>query len=404
MSNLLLLSQAYPPDPTATGQYLSQLAEHLCQNGHNVTVLSGECGYEARQKPMPLNYSTGNLVIQRLKTSQTRSSTSMIFRVLRQLGFIVQIFFAGIRVPRADVIFFVTTPPLIGLSVWLLAKFRKIPAVLWWMDINPDQAVLAGFLKPNDWKVLLFTKYNHILLQSMSNVILLDHYMERRVKKAYAVSGSHIISLWPLIQHNSKNISPKNFLKNHGLLGKIVIMYSGNHSLVHPLDTLLEAIEDYEDRQDISFVFVGNGPGKSFVTKWKHKHTLVPVKQLPYQPMENIDESLGAADLHVVSMGSDMPGCVHPSKAYTVLAMGKPLLYLGPKESAIGQWIKDNHIGWQIDHGDVDRLRQILEIFLGMSRTERLEQSKKVLKFAENYLDRNKKLNEIQNVIESCLK
>ena len=125
---------------------------------------------------------------------------------------------------------------------------------------------------------------------------------------------------------------------------------------------------------------------------------------LPYQPMENIDESLGAADLHVVSMGSDMPGCVHPSKAYTVLAMGKPLLYLGPKESAIGQWIKDNHIGWQIDHGDVDRLRQILEIFLGMSRTERLEQSKKVLKFAENYLDRNKKLNEIQNVIESCLK
>jgi colanic acid biosynthesis glycosyl transferase WcaI len=400
MADWLLLSQAYPPDPTATGQYLSQLAEHLIQKGHKVTVLSGECGYEGRQNPMPLNYNKGNLFIQRLKASQQRSSTSLISRVRRQLGFIVQIFFAGMLVPRPDGILFVTTPSLIGFSVLLLVKFRKIPAILWWMDINPDQVVEAGLLKPNDWKVFFFTKYNQILLQSLNSVILLDHFMARRVKKAYVLPDSHIVSLWPLVQQKTKINSPKNFLNNHGLLGKIVIMYSGNHSLAHPLDTLLESMKGYENRQDVSFVFVGDGPGKAVVTKWKHKHSLVPVKQLPYQPLEIIDESLGAADLHVVSMGTEMSGCVHPSKAYTALAMGKPLLYLGPKESAIGQWINSNLIGWQVEHGDVDRLIEIIEIFLGMTRKERLEQSKRILQFAKNNLDRVSKLNEIQNVME----
>ena len=81
MADWLLLSQAYPPDPTATGQYLAQLAEHLCQDGHRVTVLTGECGYEGRQNPMPLHETKGNLVIQRLKASPTRSTASLISRV-----------------------------------------------------------------------------------------------------------------------------------------------------------------------------------------------------------------------------------------------------------------------------------------------------------------------------------
>ena len=135
----------------------------------------------------------------------------------------------------------------------------------------------------------------------------------------------------------------------------------------------------------------------------KNKHIHVPITLLPYQPLVNLDESLGAADLHIVSMGTTMPGCVHPSKAYTVLAMGKPILYLGPKESAIGEWIKINPIGWQVDHGDASGLRKILKNYIRKSCEERLELSEKVLKFAELHLNRNKKLNEIKEVMEeSC--
>ncbi|SVE44817.1 uncharacterized protein METZ01_LOCUS497671, partial [marine metagenome] len=187
MADWLLLSQAYPPDPAATGQYLAQLAEYLIHEGHRVTVLTGERGYEGRQNPMPLHETKGNLVIQRLKASPTRSTASLISRVRRQLAFIVQIFFAGMRLPKPDGILFVTTPHLIGAAVWLLVKLRKIPAVLWWMDINPDQAVAAGLLKSDDWKVHSFKQYNRILLQSLSTVILLDHFMAKRVRKAYAL-------------------------------------------------------------------------------------------------------------------------------------------------------------------------------------------------------------------------
>ena len=102
-------------------------------------------------------------------------------------------------------------------------------------------------------------------------------------------------------------------------------------------------------------------------------------------------------------MGTTMLGCVHPSKAYTVLAIGKPILYSGPKESVIGEWIKNYPIGWQIDHGDASGLRKILQNYIRKSCEERLELSEKVLKFAELHLNRNKKLNEIKEVMEeSC--
>ena len=45
--------------------------------------------------------------------------------------------------------------------------------------------------------------------------------------------------------------------------------------------------------------------------------------------------SLSAADLHVVVMGEAFVGIVHPCKIYNILAVGAPVLYLGPCPSHV---------------------------------------------------------------------
>src|SRR4029079_11338516 len=108
----------------------------------------------------------------------------------------------------------------------------------------------------------------------------------------------------------------------HGLAGKFVVMYAGNHSPCHPLDCLLEAAEKLSSRADIAFGFVGGGSEQRKVEEFARTRQLENILCLPYQPQEELSAVLSAADLHVVAMGEAFPGIVHPCKVYNILTIG----------------------------------------------------------------------------------
>jgi glycosyltransferase involved in cell wall biosynthesis len=127
-------------------------------------------------------------------------------------------------------------------------------------------------------------------------------------------------------------------------------MHSGNHSLAHPLGTLLDAARALRDDARIRFVFIGGGVGKREVEA-AVRESLPNVLALPYQPLEKLAETLAAADVQVVAMGEAMVGCVHPRKVYGALAAARPVLYLGPADSHVGEIISAG-VGGRVAHGD----------------------------------------------------
>jgi len=50
---VLLINQVFHPDPQATSQYLSSLAEELATRGHEVTVLTGSRDYDDPERLYP---------------------------------------------------------------------------------------------------------------------------------------------------------------------------------------------------------------------------------------------------------------------------------------------------------------------------------------------------------------
>jgi hypothetical protein len=84
---------------------------------------------------------------------------------------------------------------------------------------------------------------------------------------------------------------------------------------------------------------------------------------LPYQPREALPESLAAGDLHLVAMGDAMVGIVHPSKIYSALAVGRPVLALGPRHSHVAELVHRHRLGWHIEHGDVPEATRALQEF-----------------------------------------
>jgi hypothetical protein len=140
-------------------------------------------------------------------------------------------------------------------------------------------------------------------------------------------------------------------------------MYAGNHSPCHPLDTLLEAAVSLAERKELAFCFVGGGSEQSKVREFALKNKLKNIYCLPYQPQKNLSGVLSAADLQVIVMGDAFAGIVHPCKIYNVLAIGTPFLYIGPKESHMGDIIarlKEPGYALQSIHGRADVVSQII--------------------------------------------
>jgi hypothetical protein len=151
------------------------------------------------------------------------------------------------------------------------------------------------------------------------------------------------------------------FRAAHRLSDKTVIMYSGNHSPANPLRTLLDAAVRFKDDDAVRFLFVGGGLVKKDVEATIRDHGLTNVVSLPYQPLDALGNSLGAADVHVVSLGDNMVGIIHPCKVYGAMAVGRPILFLGPRPSHVSDLLDAHPIGWQVSHGDVDQTVRTIE-------------------------------------------
>ena len=148
---------------------------------------------------------------------------------------------------------------------------------------------------------------------------------------------------------------------------KVVIMYSGNHAYVHQLDTLLEAALILRDNSRFLFVFVGGGVRKKDVTEFKIKHNLANIVQLPFQPRENIHNSLGSSDIQVVILGNGQVGYTHPNKVYGAMYICKPILYIGPTESHVADLINDLDGNISVQHGESQILAEKIEAMFSRS-------------------------------------
>lgn len=347
----LIVSQVYVPDPAAVGQYMASAAEALVARGAEVRVLTADRGYDDPAIRYPRRETRGGVDVRRLPFSSL-GKRSLPVRLAGMLSFLGQACLRALFMPRLDAIIVSTSPPMAGVLLAAVARLRRVPLAFWAMDLNPEQAVALGKAKPGGLAARLFAASNRFLQGTATRVIVLDRFMAARLEQR----GPHrpptrIIPPWPLESDRIGAGDGAGFRRAHGLEGKFVVMHSGNHSLAHPLTTVLEAARALRDDPRLRFIFVGGGVGKREVDE-AVRSGLPNVLSLPYQPLEKLGEVLAAADVHLVAMGEHMVGCVHPCKVYGALAAGRPILYLGPEQSHVGEIVAAG-AGSRVAHGDV---------------------------------------------------
>jgi glycosyltransferase involved in cell wall biosynthesis len=342
-------------------------AAEMVRRGWRVVVLAAGSGYEDPSKKYPGSETLDGVTVRRFPLSSFGKS-SIAVRLLGGALFLLQATIYALFVGGVSRILVSTSPPMCGIAGVLLSRLKGAPVKFWAMDINPDQLIAAGRITPTSLSARVFDWLNRSILRRASHVIALDRFMAQSLERKTPIGDkTAIIPPWPHIDKIDEALAHDEnpFRKTHDLQGKFVVMYSGNMSPSHPVTTLLEASLRLQDRERLLFLFVGGGLGKAEIEAFIEKHRPPNIRLLPYQPLSELRYSLSAADVHLVAMGNEMVGVVHPCKVYGAMAVGRPLLLLGPSPCHVSDILGENDIGWQVAHGDVDGadrlLREILD-------------------------------------------
>ena len=353
---LLMFSQTFVPDPASVGQHMTDVAREWARRGHKIIVYTANRGYENPALRYPARETIDGIDVRRLPFSSF-GKKNILIRAFGTFTFLIQCIWVGLFTRRLCGIFFSTSPPMIGVAAALVRMIRRVPIVYWAMDLNPDQLIAMGKIRPRGPIALLLEAVNRFYLRRCALIIVLDRFMADRLRRR-GVTDDRMLILPPWAHEEHIQPPPRSqnpFRQRHNLDGEtFVVMYSGNHSPANPLTTLLDAAVRLKDDPSIKFLFIGGGLAKRDVEAAIATHALTNVLSLPYQPLSELGNSLSAADVHVVSLGDNLAGIIHPCKIYGAMNVARPILYFGPKPSHISDLLESLNIGWHVAHGDID--------------------------------------------------
>lgn len=384
---LLILSQVYVPDPASVGQHIADAAAEMVRRGWRVKVLTSASGYNDPKIKYPPRETIDGVEVVRLPLSSF-GKRSIPVRALAAILFMLQtivhgVFTRGLSGPpgRSGAILVSTSPPMciVAALIIRLARLGRVPIKFWVMDINPDQLISLGKIGPHSYAARVMNFFNRRILAASSDVVVLDKFMARTMNdKLNVESKMAIIPPWPhedSVEPISHDDNP--FRAQHMLGGKRVLMYSGNHGIALPLETFLKAAVRFKDDPRVAFLFIGDGVRKKEVEATIREHSLTNMRSLPYQPLSQLRYSLSAADAHLVSVGNESVGTIHPCKIYGAMAVARPIILLAPDPCHVSDLVAGTRgatngaalaaqplepcpIGWHIPHGDVDRAERVI--------------------------------------------
>lgn len=383
---ILILSQVFFPDTVSVSQHLSDLAFKLAQEGNSVTIFTSCYPYEEKDKKYKSTEIINGVEVKRLfQTSFGKKN--ILSRLVDFFTFYCSITFRliFIKTKSYDVILGTTVPPLLSLIGVLIAKWKRLKFVYWIMDLQPELSISSGLINDKSIIARLFTLFGNYIINQSDTIISLDRFMTMYLISRGAKENSiKTIPVWPVMDqmYNGDRMSnPFRIQNNFG--DRIIVMYSGNHAYVHPLDTLLEAALKLRLNTLFLFVFVGGGVRKKDVTEFKSKYNLDNIIQLPFQPRENIHISLGSSDIQVVILGDGQVGYTHPNKVYGALYVAKPILYIGPIKSHVADILEKLTGNILVEHGEIETLVSKLEQFSKLEKSDFEKIGKENRKFAE---------------------
>jgi colanic acid biosynthesis glycosyl transferase WcaI len=248
----------------------------------------------------------------------------------RALGFIAFSYAVGIRSVHADGLPFkvdgvlAMSPPLtLGLTGWFTKIIRRAPLVFNIQDVFPDAAIQTGAI--SNKKIIAAAKWlERMSYQRSDAVVLLSQDLRANIANKIDKKFHQRLHVIPNFVDTHAIIPQDRMTAYRSELGigdQLVVMYAGNVGFSQSLNLVVDAAAKFPD---IAFVINGDGAARKKLEQDCARLTNVYFGD--YQPIERLSEVLATGDIHVVPLRAGLASVSVPSKSYSILAAGRPML------------------------------------------------------------------------------
>lgn len=330
--NLLILCPHFAPDSAPTGEVMTSIAGELAARGHRLHVVTALPWYrhhaiEADWRGSWIRHDEERPGRITRVTPFPTDKRNLLARTFAFAGFTALAGATALASPvRPDAVLAMSPPLTLGLAGWAVARARRVPFVFNIQDVFPDVAVELGLIS-NPFVIKAASRLEHFAYQHSDAVTVLSDDLRDNV---VAKIGDHRAARVRVIPNfvDTKRIAPgpkdNVYRAEHGLTGKTVVMYAGNVGFSQSLDLMLAAAAALAHDPDI--VFVINGGGSAREELQRRAAGQPNVRFVEMQPRERLPEVLAAADVHVVPLRAGLARASVPSKLYSILAAGRPIV------------------------------------------------------------------------------
>lgn len=369
---LLVLTPHLRPDTAPTGEVVSAIVDGLTGRGHDVHVLTSLPWYRDhriadgwRGRPVRRGHY-GEATVIRLHPFPTEKGdverSNLVGRALGFLGLTGLATLVGVlkRGPFDGVV--AISPPLtFGLAGWILARRHRCPLVFNVQDVFPDVAVEVGALR-SARAIRFFRWLERATYRRSDAVTVLSDDLAVNVRAKVGFGDRPLVRVVPNFV-DVEAVRPLDRATGYrtelGLGDRTVVMYAGNLGHSQSLDLVVEAARRHRDRDDL--VYVVNGGGIRFDDLVEAARDLPNLVVVGYQPIERVPEVLATADIHLVLLRAGLAASSVPSKTYSVLAAGRPVVASIDEGSEVARILDEAGAGLSVPPDDADTLVPVIE-------------------------------------------
>ena len=354
-NRVFFINRFFYPDQSATSQMLSDVAEHLAATGWSVHIITSRMSFSDASVWLDKETTWQSVNITRVSTTRF-GRASVVGRLFDYLSFYFSSFFKVlVLVRKGDIVVVKTDPPMLSVTLGLVARLKRAVRVNWLQDLFPEVAEKAGFgvAKGPTGAVLKWLR-NRSLKSAKLNVAIGERMKDKLIDEGVLADSIRVIPNFcddDVLVPNAANTL--NLRTEWGFSDEdFVLEYSGNLGRAHDVDTILDVAEQIADQPHMKFLFIGGGHQKALLQEKAEKRGLTSFYFQPYQERSDLARSLGVGDMHWMSLQPEMEGLIVPSKFYGIAAVGKPVLMIGDPQGEIGEIVRKQKCGLVVRPGD----------------------------------------------------
>ena len=325
---------------------------------------------EYARKRVEIKYD-GRLTIHRMHLY--REGKGFVGRAIRYLLFSIECFWKAATVP-ADFIFTGSGPPTQGVVVGLAKKVSGKKVIYNLQDIFPDSLVTSGICGENSFLMKIGHAMENFTYRNADHIITITDDMKANImKKGVPEDKISVVRNW-IDTDKVKHISREdNLLFDELKLPRdgFYVVYAGNLGKVQGVDVILKTASLMKNNRDIKFVIFGNGSEEENLKKIVNDKHLDNVLMLPLQPIERASEVYSMADVSIISCTPGTGGSGMPSKTWTIMAAGVPIIASFDMPSEMERTIEEAECGFCTRAGDENELTEKIIRVFGDSRLKK---------------------------------